>query len=117
MVLVYQTTHYHIPHEHNHDLQFHDELNSHTKNNKTIIIKLYVKSTITIFCISQNVFNAWPKSSSASYGLTIQHSNVQNKWSISSVTWAVLEFSLFTGEKHRTENSAVKCDTIREQLK
>jgi hypothetical protein len=84
---------------------------------KTKIIKLYVKSTITGFFISQNVFNAWPKSSSASYGLTIQHSNVQNKWSISSVTWPVLEFSLFTGEKHPTENSAVKCNTIREQLR
>jgi len=81
---------------------------------KTIIIKLYVESTITVFCTSQNIFNAWPKSSSASYGLTVQHSNVQNKWNISSVTWPVLEFSLFTGEKQPTENSAVKCNTIRE---
>jgi hypothetical protein len=81
---------------------------------KTIIIKLYVESTFTVFCTSQNTFNAWPKSSSASYGLTVQHSNIQNKLNISSVTRPVLEFSLFTGEKHPTENSAVKCNKIRE---
>jgi len=75
---------------------------------------MYVQSTITIFCISQNTFNAWSKSSSTSYGLTFQYNNVPNKWNLSSVTWPVLEFSLFTGEKHPTENSAVKCNTIRE---
>jgi hypothetical protein len=81
---------------------------------KTVIIKLYQESTITVFCISQDTFIAWPKSSSASYGLTVQHSNVQNKWNISIVTWPGLEFILSTGEKHPTENSAVKCNTIKE---
>jgi hypothetical protein len=94
-------------------MTFNTMMNS-TLIQKTIIIKLYVESTITIFCISHNIFNAWAKSSSASNGLTVQHSNVQNKWNISSAAWPVLESSLFTGEKHPTENSAAKCNTIRE---
>jgi hypothetical protein len=54
-----------------------------TLTQKTVIIKLYEESTITGFCISQDTFIACPKSSSASYGLTVQHSDVQNKWNIS----------------------------------
>jgi len=94
-------------------MTFNTTMNS-TLIQKTINIKLYVQSTITIFCTSQNTFNAWRKSSSTSYGLTVQHNTVQNKWNIPSVTWPVLKFSLFTGEKHPTENSAVKCNTTRE---
>lgn len=94
-------------------MTFNTKTNS-TLIQKTINIQLYVQSTITILCTSQNTFNAWSKSSSTSYGLTVQYKNVPNKWNISSVTWPVLEFSLFTGEKHPTGNSAVKCNTIRE---